>query len=311
MIDLIRQYPRAFLFSILLHGLIFGLALLEFKGAPKITVVSQPSSVDKTIKAEVIDQQQLEQRADIIKQQQEAKIKQEQERKRQKLEAEKRARELAIKKAEQEKKAAEARKQAEAEKKQKAEQARQAKAEAEKKLKEEQRKKAEEEQKRKAEAEEKRKAEEARLKAEAEKKRKEEELKQQQEAARKEAERQARLKAEAEQRQKEAELKARLADEERQRALNVQRSKYYSLIKQKISRNWRQPPNAGTKPECEVRVIQGPGGVILDVTFGDCPGTREYRLSVEAAVLKSDPLPKPESPELFERNINLIFKPEN
>ena len=59
-----------------------------------------------------------------------------------------------------------------------------------------------------------------------------------------------------------------------------------------------------------MRVIQGPGGVILDVTFGRCPGTREYRLSVEAAVLKSDPLPKPDDPEAFERNINLIFKPE-
>ncbi len=116
--------------------------------------------------------------------------------------------------------------------------------------------------------------------------------------------------AEAEQRRKEAELKAQLAAEERQRALNLARNKYYEMIRQTISRNWRQPVNAGNMPECEVRVIQGPGGVILDVTFGRCPGTREYRLSVEAAVLKSDPLPKPDDPEAFERNINLIFKPE-
>jgi colicin import membrane protein len=301
-IDLIRQYPRAFLFSILLHGLIIGLALLEFNGTPRMTVVSHPSTMAKTIKAEVIDQQQLEQRAEIIKQQQEEKIKQAQEKKRQKLEAEKRARELAKQKAEREKKAVEARKQAEAEKKQKAEQARKAKAEAEKKLKEEQRKK--------AEAEQKRKAEEARLKAEAEKKRKEEELKRQQEAARKEAERQARLKAEAEQRQKEAELKAQLADEERQRALNSMKNRYRNLITQKITRNWRQPLNAGNMPLCVVRVLQGPGGVVLDVIIKDCPGTREYRLSVEAAVLKSDPLPTPEDPSLFDRELEIHFKPK-
>jgi len=58
-------------------------------------------------------------------------------------------------------------------------------------------------------------------------------------------------------------------------------------------------------------VVQGPGGIILDVTFGECPGTREYRLSVEAAVLKSDPLPEPEDKELFERNIILKFKPND
>jgi colicin import membrane protein len=303
-IDLIRQYPRAFLFSLLLHGSIIALTLLEFSGTPKLSVVSPPSLVDKTIKAEVIDQKKLDQRAEKIKQQ-------EQERKRKQQAIEKRAKEQAIKQAQEKKRAleqkkkaeAEKKKQAEAEKKLKAEQARRAKAEAEKKLKAEQQKKAEEEKKRKAE--------EARKKAEAEKQRKAEELKRKQEQERLEAERQARLKAEAEQRQKEAELKARLAAEERQRTLDTLRNKYYAMIKNKIQRNWRQPVNAGSKPECEVKVKQGPGGIILDVTFGSCPGTREYRLSVEAAVLKSDPLPRPEDPELFQTDITLRFKPEN
>ena len=130
------------------------------------------------------------------------------------------------------------------------------------------------------------------------------------EEARKQAELDARLKAEAEQRRKEAELQAQIAAEERQRELDSKRNRYYSMIREKISRNWRQPANAGDKPQCEVQVVQGPGGIILDVTFGQCPGTREYRLSVEAAVLKSDPLPEPEDAELFERNIIFKFKPE-
>ena len=178
---------------------------------------------------------------------------------------------------------------AEAEKKRKAEVARK-KAEAEKKRKAEEARK-------KAEAEKKRKAEEARKKAEAEKKRKAEEA--------------ARRKAEEEQRRKEAELQARLAAEERQRELDLMRNAYYAKIRDKISRNWRQPPNAGDKPECEVHVVQGPGGIILDVSFGRCPGTREYRLSVEQAVRKSDPLPKPDDPELFERDILIKFKPRD
>ena len=86
-------------------------------------------------------------------------------------------------------------------------------------------------------------------------------------------------------------------------------SEISELIKNKIERNWRQPVNAGNMPGCEVNVIQGPGGIILDVTFGNCPGTREYRLSVESAVLKSDPLPEPEDPALFDRNLAIKFEP--
>ncbi len=303
MMGLIKQYPRAFLFSVLLHGFIIVLTLLEFSAKPEAAVINQPSSRDTTIQAEVIDQKQLDQRAEKIRQQDQQEKQRALEQKRLQQAAEKRAKELAVKKAEEKKRALEQEKKAQAEKKLKAEQAKKAKAEAEKKLKAEQQRKAEEEKKRKAEEE--------RKQAEAEKIRKAEELKRKQEEERKEAERQARLKAEAEQRQKEAELKAQLAAEERQRRLDVQRNQYYARIKNQIQRNWRQPVNAGDKPACEVLVKQGPGGIILDVTFGNCPGTREYRLSVEAAVLKSDPLPTPEDPELFQTDIQLRFKPEN
>ncbi len=50
------------------------------------------------------------------------------------------------------------------------------------------------------------------------------------------------------------------------------RSAYVLAIKQKIERNWRQPQEAGKMPDCEVRVLQGPGGIILDVSFGRCAG---------------------------------------
>jgi colicin import membrane protein len=303
-IEMIRRHPRAFLFSVVLHGVVIGLTLLELSGRSDPIVVNKPSTVDQTIKAEVIDQKRLDERAKELAREQQLKKKREADAKKKAAELRKKKELEKKRKAEAERKAAEAkRKKAEAAKRKKAEEEKRKKAAADKKRKEEERKKAEAEKKRKAEEEAKRKAEE--------KKRLEEEARKKAEAEKREAERQARLKAEAEQRQKEAELKAQLAAEEKQRTLNRQKDKYRALITNKISRNWRQPANAGEKPECTVRIIQGPGGVILDVTFGKCPGTREYRLSVEAAVLKSDPLPKPEDPELFERNINLIFKPEN
>jgi colicin import membrane protein len=57
--------------------------------------------------------------------------------------------------------------------------------------------------------------------------------------------------------------------------------------------------------------VQGPGGIILDVTFGACKGsTAAYRSSIENAVRKADPLPKPGDPALFERELNFNFKPE-
>jgi len=310
-INTLKQHPKALLYSVVFHLSVIGLALFEFSGTPVKPVVTKQGLVDQTIKAEVIDNKLLEKREQTQKKQQQAeKKKKEQarlkevarkraaEQKKKKEAEKKRQQKIAKEKATKEKKRkldAEKKKKALALKKEKEKQAKLKKAEAERKKREEA--------ERKAEAEKKRKAEEARLKAEAEKKRQEQE--------RINAEREARLQAEAEQRRKEAELKAQIAAEERQRDLDNKRNKYYSLIREKISRNWRQPANAGNKPLCEVQVIQGPGGVILDVTFGNCPGTREYRLSVEAAVLKSDPLPKPEDPALFERNIVLKFKPKD
>jgi hypothetical protein len=58
-------------------------------------------------------------------------------------------------------------------------------------------------------------------------------------------------------------------------------------------------------------VLQGPGGVILNVTIGRCPGTTNYRLSVENAVHKSEPLPEPKDASLFDRDVKILFKPRN
>lgn len=302
MIELFRRYPRAVGFSIVLHLVVIGLALLEFSGKAQKQLVSNPGPVEQTIQAEVIDQKKLDEREQKIRRLEQQKKQREAEQQRLKEAAKQRAQEMKRKQQEQEKQ----RKQAEL-KRQREEAARKKKLAEEKRRKEEERK-AVAEKKRQAEEqkraeEEKKRQEEARIRAEQE--RLEAEL-----AQRLKAEEEQRQQAEAEQRRKEAELKARLAAEERQRAMNAERNRYHRLIQQKIQRNWRQPVKAGNMPRCEVNVIQGPGGVILDVTFGKCPGTREYRLSVEAAVLKSDPLPTPAEQGLFDRNLKIFFEPK-
>jgi hypothetical protein len=85
---------------------------------------------------------------------------------------------------------------------------------------------------------------------------------------------------------------------------------YVHAIRQKIERNWLKPAGSGKMPVCEVRVLQGPGGIILDVEFGACDGsTATYRASIENAVYRAEPLPTPGDPELFARELNFYFNP--
>jgi colicin import membrane protein len=98
--------------------------------------------------------------------------------------------------------------------------------------------------------------------------------------------------------------------EERQRKLNTLREAYINAIRQDIERNWYKPDENVKMPLCEVLIEQGPGGIILNVSFGACDGgTPVYRKSIENAVWKADPLPSPADPELFERKLKLEFKP--
>jgi len=169
---------------------------------------------------------------------------------------------------------------------------------------EQQRKDAAAEAKRKeaAAADAKRKAEEAkRLKTQrqAEAKRKAEQRRKQEEAAR----RQAAL---------ESDLARELEAEESR--LQAERSgelgQYIALIQQRVTRNWIRPPEAGVGLSCELFVTQIPGGEVVAVRFGRCNADDVVRRSIEVAVFKASPLPKPPNPALFERNLVFEFKPD-
>ncbi|MEX2496444.1 MAG: cell envelope integrity protein TolA [Woeseia sp.] len=157
------------------------------------------------------------------------------------------------------------------------------------------------------EAEERRKREEAELerrRQEAEKKRLEEIERQRQENERR--------REEAEEAERMRQLQAELAEEQRRLdALNSgDQQRYIFAIQQAIQRNWVRPASAIPGLRCVVEVRQIPGGEVVGANIVSCNGDAAVRRSIEAAVFKASPLPEPENPELFERNLRLIFEPE-
>ena len=67
MIELLRRHPKALGFSLLLHALLIGSTLVEFSRSTEVArMVNKPAAVDSTIQAEVVDQKQLDKRAEKI-----------------------------------------------------------------------------------------------------------------------------------------------------------------------------------------------------------------------------------------------------
>ena len=110
----------------------------------------------------------------------------------------------------------------------------------------------------------------------------------------------------------EAELQRVMAQEDERRRAEESGllDQYIRLIVNRIEQNWIRPASAQPGLECEVRVIQIPSGDIVDARVGRCNGDDAVIRSIEAAVLKSSPLPRPPLPSLFERTLNVVFTPE-
>jgi colicin import membrane protein len=114
------------------------------------------------------------------------------------------------------------------------------------------------------------------------------------------------------QQQLESDLQAQLAAEaDAQKAaeaglLDV----YIRSIQDKIERNWTRPLSAKPGLDCIVSVVQLPTGDVIEARVTACNGDDAVVRSIEAAVKLASPLPRPPNPNLFERNLNVRFKPE-
>jgi len=137
--------------------------------------------------------------------------------------------------------------------------------------------------------------------------RREAEKKQQEKRLAEARERQAReadaLKAQAQRERQAQEKKA--ADAARARA----DADYVRRIQAKIRGNVIVPPDMAGNPEAIFDVVQLPSGEIIDVQLDKSSGVRAYDEAVQRAILKSSPLPRPDSPDMFRRNITLKFRP--
>lgn len=105
----------------------------------------------------------------------------------------------------------------------------------------------------------------------------------------------------------------RLADQKAAQAAAAQskaKADYADRIRAKIRGNIVLPPELRTNPVAEFRVTQLPTGEIIDVRKTRASAHAGYDDAVERAILKSSPLPRPDSPGMFERQLNLTFCPQ-
>ncbi len=84
---------------------------------------------------------------------------------------------------------------------------------------------------------------------------------------------------------------------------------YAGRIKAKIRGNIMLPPDLKGNPEAIFDVVQLPTGEVLSVKLRKSSGHAGYDEAVERAVLKASPLPRPDRPELFQRALELKFRP--
>ena len=84
---------------------------------------------------------------------------------------------------------------------------------------------------------------------------------------------------------------------------------YAGRIKAKIRGNIVLPQDVKGNPEAIFDVVQLPTGEVLTVKLRKSSGHAGYDEAVERAVLKSSPLPKPDKSDLFQRALELKFRP--
>ena len=100
-------------------------------------------------------------------------------------------------------------------------------------------------------------------------------------------------------------LKGELAAAGRARGL----ADYVSRVARTIRGNIVLPPGIQGNPEGIYVVMQLPSGDVIDVKIRKSSGNKALDDAIERAIRKSSPLPKPDNPELFDRELKIPYKP--
>lgn len=88
-------------------------------------------------------------------------------------------------------------------------------------------------------------------------------------------------------------------------------AQWAAAIQARVQRAWIRPASVQEGLDCRVAVTQAMGGTVIRVEVKECNGDEAVRQSLEAAVFRASPLPAPPEPSLFERNIELRFRPND
>lgn len=89
-------------------------------------------------------------------------------------------------------------------------------------------------------------------------------------------------------------------------------ARYQAALQEAILRNWTRPDSVPLGQRCKLNIRQIAGGEVIDVQVAaSCPYDELGRRSVEAAVLKAQPLPYAGFEAVFNRNLTLNFEAQD
>ena len=84
---------------------------------------------------------------------------------------------------------------------------------------------------------------------------------------------------------------------------------YENAVRTKVRGNLLRPPGLSGNPEAVFEVDQLPSGEVLAIRLKRSSGIPALDEAIERAIRRSSPLPLPEAKELFQRTLELKFKP--
>ena len=86
-------------------------------------------------------------------------------------------------------------------------------------------------------------------------------------------------------------------------------TRYAAALQAAILRNWTRPDSVPLGQRCRIVIRQIPGGEVIDAQVDpSCPYDELGRRSIEAAVLKAQPLPYAGFEQVFQRTLRLNFE---
>jgi colicin import membrane protein len=92
-------------------------------------------------------------------------------------------------------------------------------------------------------------------------------------------------------------------------ARNKALASYTDRIRAKIKGNIVMPPGLRGNPSAIFEVVQLPSGEVISLRLTKPSGQPAWDDAVERAIHKSSPLPRPDDPGVFQRDLRLTFCP--